>query len=149
MVKRQSEKTKRVVRQLKTTVFNTQMSKPIVQSSASDSMRDAASKIEEERAWRHAGFDVIPIYFAPDWSRRFTRESVERELRNFQYRGPGWYFTPTDTILITPLAVDDKLCEIFTVHVWNSPAVGGVETGNPIAMLSWVANAPVRFDTRK
>jgi len=112
---------------------------------------------EEVKAW--GNFDVTPmkkeklpdaasgefaVEFRPNWSKRYTKETVEKDLHHFEYRGPGWYFTQTDTILITPF--DENT---FHVHCWNQTAVGSVADGNPVAVINWIVNAPTRLDTRK
>ncbi len=80
--------------------------------------------------------------FAPDWSETMTKEEAERELSGsrehaFVFKGPGWYLTSKDTLLVTPVDTNPSL---FTFHVYNDR--------NPCDSFNWIANAPTRTDSR-
>lgn len=62
---------------------------------------------------------------APDYSKRGTAEELEANLIGFKFRGPGWYLTKADTLLVVPTDPTDHpwasgdADTLWTVHVWN------------------------------
>lgn len=58
--------------------------------------------------------------FRPDWTAIWTLEEIQRDLHNFQFKGPGWYFLKTENgqkqsaMLIC--TYDDTH---YFVQVWN------------------------------
>ena len=97
------------------------------------------------------------VEFVPDWQRVWTAAKAEKELKNFKFKGPGWYITKTDTLLVVPV-------EPFKVTVphpedvtttWLAPKHWAPEQEfrfyvyngrNPSASFNALANAPVRID---
>jgi hypothetical protein len=69
----------------------------------------------------------------PDWSmHNRSIKNIEDELvSSFVWKGSGWYFTKTDTILILPATNTHKNNNVWTndqnmtynVHVWNSTGI--------------------------
>lgn len=43
-------------------------------------------------------------------------ETIEEELEDFEYKGPGWYHEECRTIVIFP---HHEKAEHYTVHVWE------------------------------
>jgi hypothetical protein len=73
--------------------------------------------------------------FFPNWDQILTPEEAERELNGFEFKGPGWYYTDTDTVLVIPM---DK--EYFRFCVWGDC--------DPTSAFRWIINAPIRLDKR-
>lgn len=85
--------------------------------------------------------------FNSDWSATWTKEEAEKQLNNFQFRGPGIYFSNGGSILVT--AIDRK--EKF----WGNSINEGekfrfdVFDGRDVSLLiNRLVNAPVREDDR-
>lgn len=51
----------------------------------------------------------------PDWSEGYANAKAFTKDLGQEFKGPGWYLTPTDTML---LRVTD---EYIYVNVWNNP----------------------------
>ncbi len=47
----------------------------------------------------------------PDWSNVWTAEEAEKELKGFEFKGPGWYVDPDESLLVVPMVVSD--------HTWR------------------------------
>jgi len=82
--------------------------------------------------------------FGYDWRAFWDSTRIEKELRGFTFKGPGWYFTKTDTVLIMPAMGGER----FNIFCWNTQARGSMEAGNPVEMVNWIAQAPVHQDER-
>jgi hypothetical protein len=96
-------------------------------------------------------FDIIP-----DWSQQMTPSQMGYKLLtqngNFEFKGPGWYFSNhtkgSDTFLILPVkrslvklwAQDYQDEEIFNVMIFNGR--------NPCDSFNTLINAPIRKDER-
>lgn len=95
------------------------------------------------------------IQFTPDWIEHWTPLLAEQNLQSigFKFEGEGWYLSSTYTMLVVASLIiksDNKNAslEMYDFYVWSNPAIGTKEAGNPIAMLQWIVNAPIRVDTR-
>lgn len=73
----------------------------------------------------------------PDWVQLWTAREAEEGLQGFTFKGPGWYFYKTDTVLVLPDAV---LPEAFWFHIYNGRC--------PATAFSAIATAPVKVDER-
>jgi carbohydrate-binding DOMON domain-containing protein len=78
--------------------------------------------------------------FLPDWSCIWSAKEAEKELIAFEFKGPGWYFTKTDSILVMPHnRTIDRLWvssnELFEFNIYNRR--------NPLNLFITIANAPV------
>ena len=69
-----------------------------------------------------------PLSF--NWERTYlSPKAIEKDLKGFKYKGPGWYTTDTDTLLIQEfqsckvVKVGECSSEITKYHVqcWNTP----------------------------
>jgi ribosomal protein L7/L12 len=86
----------------------------------------------------------------PDWSEVWTARNAEEQLQGFAFKGPGWYLSSTDTLLVTPCgAVEEGSTpwqwkwpedQLFRFNVYNHR--------NPADGFNQIINAPVREDTR-
>lgn len=68
----------------------------------------------------------IVINFEFDYKLTLSGSQAERSLDNFKFKGPGWYITETDTILVTPAYPTTTPWKqatppdaLFNFHVWN------------------------------
>lgn len=85
-----------------------------------------------------------------DWEENFdSTHDVSEYLSDFNipYKGPGWYLTNTETILVivygltdTPWAMKQPVETCFKLFYWSRPNVGSI--------FGEIANAPTRNDTR-
>ena len=41
--------------------------------------------------------------FTPDWTVSYTSEQAEDQLEGFKFKGPGWYHSKGDSLLVLPL----------------------------------------------
>ena len=81
----------------------------------------------------------------PDWSmhNRSILNIVDELVPSFTWKGPGWYCTKTDTLLILPATNPHKNNTVWTndpnitynVHVWNSTGIK--------EMFETIASGPV------
>ena len=83
---------------------------------------------------------LINMVFNPDWTSEFTPEDAERELKGFKFKGPGWYLTNIDTLLVVPA----KFKGAYLFYVWNQSVWGGT-VGQSVNGL---VNVPTRVDNR-
>lgn len=95
----------------------------------------------------HKGNLWLPL--TPDWSTIWTAPESEAQLEGFTFKGPGWYLTETDSMLVKPDSSRPILQnwtskrlpgEHFHFLVWNN--------SNPCATFNNIVNAPVKVDTR-
>lgn len=80
--------------------------------------------------------EAIKEGFFPDWTLLETPENAERELPGFKFKGPGWYLTVEQTLLIIPTHQGNW----FTFCFWTRHNVGDA--------FGWIVNAPTRDDKR-
>ncbi len=86
--------------------------------------------------------------FRPDWVAYWTAAEAEKQLSNFKFCGPGWYYTKKDTVLVIPhiRSIEEtwhskfSADELFEFCVYNDR--------NPSDAFNSLANAPTRFDDR-
>jgi hypothetical protein len=90
----------------------------------------AKPKVDEHAYLREANNIV------PDWKKLYTPAAAEADLKGFKFLGPGWYNSPTETVLVIPSAVEEQF--YFWVYDGRNPAEG----------FNQIINAPVRVDTR-
>jgi hypothetical protein len=88
--------------------------------------------------------------FKCDWSRMYTAEQAEEELREFKFEGPGWYLGKNnDVLLVIPCDREIKDWwhkkweerERFYFMVYNNR--------NPADAFNAIVNAPTRRDDRE
>src|SRR5438105_1903779 len=77
---------------------------------------------------------------APDWHETWSPDEAEEQLSGFKWRGPGWYFTETDSMLVIPTP-NWKLTHNYNFLVYNHR--------NPCEGFNQIVNAPVRVDERE
>ena len=71
----------------------------------------------------------------PSWTAIWTPEQAESSLENFKFKGDGWYYTKTDSLLVQKVDSERYRFQIFCIP------------SNEIqAELEWMINAPVRED---
>lgn len=59
------------------------------------------------------------MYFpTPNWNMQGSASHLESELSGFEFQGPGWYLTDTDTVLVLP-GGEHRGVETFRAYVWN------------------------------
>lgn len=83
-----------------------------------------------------------------DWRKTYTVKDAEYDLTGFEFNGPGWYFTDTETMLVVPhdRSIDKwwhqrtDPNEVFTFYVWDNRS--------PIDAINAIVNAPTRQDER-
>ena len=75
------------------------------------------------------------MQYVPAWSITYSPEQTKKQLGNFRFAGAGWYFTKTDTILVS--YIDG---EVFRFDVWNYP--------NANKAFNEVIGAPTIADSR-
>lgn len=89
-----------------------------------------------------------------DWTKVYTASELKADLPNLNFRSKaGWYFTKTDTVLVTyagPITGtkfyrNKKPGRLYRVYVWNRPAVGAE---SPCEIFNSIMNAPVQHDDR-
>jgi hypothetical protein len=96
--------------------------------------------------------------FEPDWTKRWTAREAEEQLHNFKFSGPGWYLSPSDTLLVVPDS-DVEYAGSYKDRVEKGPWRGKwpedqlfwfiVYNGrDPSNSFNALANAPVRQDDR-
>lgn len=90
----------------------------------------------------------------PDWSvhtsdpKKWMKEKLRRRP---EYKGPGFYLTKTDTLLVIPRpltpptqeniwAVEQERGTMYSIHMWNTPFHQTI--------FSVIALAPNRLDER-
>ena len=97
------------------------------------------------------------VDFIPDWLRVWTAARAEKELKDFKFKGTGWYVTKTDTLLVVPVEPLKLLASVsrdadtiwlakshwapeqeFRFYVYNGR--------NPSSSFNALINAPVRID---
>jgi hypothetical protein len=93
---------------------------------------------------RNGRGEVVSINYLsnePDWSATWNIRKIEQELEGFIFKGPGWYFTKTDSLLVFPTPRnDDGGDQLFTIMCWNNP--------NAMNTYTWIVNAPIQEDSR-
>jgi len=52
----------------------------------------------------------------PDWKAFYTPEEAECQLKDFEFKGIGWYETETDTLLVL-----DSTNNEYEFWCWNNP----------------------------
>lgn len=86
--------------------------------------------------------DEIQCDYQPNWKQVSTANDIQLELKGFTFKGPGWYHTKTDSMLVIPLNRPiDKLWEpstdleeLYEFHVFNGY--------NPLKMFGAIMAAP-------
>jgi hypothetical protein len=87
--------------------------------------------------------------FEPDWGEVWTAQRAEAELKDFIFKGIGWYFLSKDTLLVLPYGTSDGTkhadtfpqgAKLYRFLVYNGR--------NPSATFNWLINAPTRQDDR-
>lgn len=78
--------------------------------------------------------EVIHIF--PDWRELWTPQAAEQELEGFQWRGPGWYLTDTDSLLVIPSPLHGE----YWFWVYNGR--------NPFDGINQMSRCPTRVDER-
>lgn len=81
------------------------------------------------------------IEFYEDWKQSWTKEEAEAEFLTeygveFEFTGPGWYLTKTDSMLVIPGPRKGQ----YWFLVYNGR--------NPVDAFNSIVNAPVRQDSR-
>jgi len=61
------------------------------------------------------------MIFGPDWKDFFTPEEAERELKDFEFKGIGWYEEETDTLLVLDKIEGGKNTGRYRFWCWNQP----------------------------
>lgn len=80
--------------------------------------------------------------FYPDWRKIYTINELKFDL-NVEFKGPGWYITKTDSMLIIPVDHNYKanpIYDMYWVYVWNH-----LEALNA---FKWIASAPIVEDSK-
>lgn len=84
----------------------------------------------------------------PDWGGRYTAKEAERQLKNFEFKGPGAYLTETDTLIVVPVEVTNSPWQqcwpeaaVFEFNVYNCQFY---ET-----IFAVIGSLPSRLDTRE
>jgi hypothetical protein len=105
----------------------------------------AAPKSFKDKATVYRGIQVTP-----DWQHSGTAESIAHQFKfdhkEFQFKGPGFYLSDTDTLVIVPRVEHPSFKKdwpketVFTAYVYNTPFSGTV--------FSWNSIIPVRDDRR-
>ena len=90
-----------------------------------------------------------------DWTTQFPSNIAKEKLKeefNLEFKGPGWYLTKTDSLLILPLPAEDKpnietiwhakqpAGTVFQIYVYNT------QLSNTIFGVGRIA--PTRVDNR-
>lgn len=78
--------------------------------------------------------EVMHIF--PDWRELWTPQAAEQELEGFQWRGPGWYITDTDSMLVIPSPLHGE----YWFWVYNGR--------NPHEGMMQAVRSPTRWDSR-
>jgi hypothetical protein len=87
--------------------------------------------------------DAIPVDLTemfPSWRETWTPTEAESGLAPFVWKGPGWYLSNSDTLLVLPLNRTRDGEQLFYFLVYNSR--------NPGNVFNWIINAPTAEDTR-
>jgi hypothetical protein len=74
--------------------------------------------------------------FVHDWHEIFTAEQAEEELEDFEFKGPGWYHSCGDTLLVLPYrcGCSTENDAEFHFYVWSD--INPIEAFKQIATLS-------------
>lgn len=86
--------------------------------------------------------------FISDWSKIYTAKAAEKDLKGFKFKGPGWYMTATDTILVVAHQRTEKLFhpteqlkdEEYTFYCWNDDQA--------VSRICALIQSPTRVDER-
>ncbi len=88
--------------------------------------------------------------FQPDWQELWTPAQAEAELRGFKFKGPGWYLSGDDTVLV----IQPNAPAYLGFGFWSSDV--GVKFWffvynhrNPRSAFNQICQAPVRSVTKQ
>ncbi len=91
---------------------------------------------------------------SPDWDMMGTAAQINLELRGIKFKSPGWYLSPTDSVLIVPTESDKPITRdnlwntiwpegtMFKVYVYNTSVDMLIFNATP------GGSVPTREDTR-
>lgn len=101
------------------------------------------------------------IDFTPNWTSVWTATEAEHELPEFKFKGPGWYFSDNDTLLVVPrrpvlIAENKQARRHQPPDAWTEKWPPGsrfnfhvYKNCNPLEAFKAIMDAPVRADERK